>query len=736
MTRVTWHGNVPIRYKLLLGYSAVFFLTFAVSSAVVYSLVRRTVEANIESALKNSTEVIFNLVRTSAAVAIKNHLRVLAEKNRDIVEHYHAQQQQGLLSVEEAKRRATEVLLAQRIGAGGYMYCIDSLGVVRVHPVKDLRGFDVSSYDFVQEQIARKEGYLEYHWRNPGEDEPRAKAVYMTYFEPWDWIVSASAYRDEFKDLVAVNDFRQGVLSLRFAESGYAYVIDRQGKGIIHPERQGENLLAWEGLPADLLARMLREKSGTASYDWHPPTGALPRQKLVTYNYLPEYEWLVVSASYLDEVYAPLRRVRDIVLATLAGSLLLVLPLTFQIASSITNPLGELMRRLASGAGGDLTGRVAGGTGDEVGRLTSYFNAFMGRLEAYNASLEGEVRERRQAESLLRESEERYRSVMEAAPDPTVAYDTLGRVTYLNPAFREVFGWTLEECRGRKLDHFVPDDCWPETRNGIQRILGGERLSGIESRRYTRAGEAIHVSISGAPYRGSDGELAGTVITLRDVTQARRLEREVLETGDRERQRIGEEIHDDLGPHLIGVEVLSKVLTKRLAEKGLPEADAADQIRVLTAEAIQKARGLVRGLCPVHVTDNGLEFALKDLARTTEVIFGVPCSFRSDGEPGVADNAVAAQLFYIAREAVHNAVKHAAASGIAVELSRRGAEVRLAVRDDGRGLPPAPGGGGLGTRIMGFRAKMIGASLELTSAPGEGTSVVVAVDAGEPAAAG
>ncbi len=82
----------------------------------------------------------------------------------------------------DAKRLAADILLSQSIGITGYLYCLDSRGVLKVHPKESLRDTDISSYGFVQEQIHRKEGYLEYDWKNPDDDEIRPKALYMTYF--------------------------------------------------------------------------------------------------------------------------------------------------------------------------------------------------------------------------------------------------------------------------------------------------------------------------------------------------------------------------------------------------------------------------------------------------------------------------------------------------------------------------------------------------------------------------
>jgi hypothetical protein len=127
------------------------------------------------------------------------------------------------------------------------VYCLDSAGTVVVHPQSGLINSNVGRYRFVSRQIKSKEGYIEYEWqdpseskegyfeyewKNPGETKRLPKALYMVYFEPWDWIISASSYRNEFYKLINVEDFRKSVLSLKFRETGYSYIIDSTGKAL------------------------------------------------------------------------------------------------------------------------------------------------------------------------------------------------------------------------------------------------------------------------------------------------------------------------------------------------------------------------------------------------------------------------------------------------------------------------------------------------------------------------
>ncbi len=141
-----------------------------------------------------------------------------------------------------------------------------------------------------------------------------------------------------------------------------------------------------------------------------------------------------------------------------------------------------------------------------------------------------EIAIRKKTEEALRESENRYRTVLEANPDSVIVYDMEGRVTYLNPTFTKVFGWNLVDRLGKKMDMFVPEEDWPNTKRMIEKVMAGENISGIETHRYTKAGKIIPVSISGAIYNDRDGNPAGSVVNLRDISEQKKLESQIQQS--------------------------------------------------------------------------------------------------------------------------------------------------------------------------------------------------------------
>ncbi|MBF0549106.1 MAG: PAS domain S-box protein [Deltaproteobacteria bacterium] len=159
---------------------------------------------------------------------------------------------------------------------------------------------------------------------------------------------------------------------------------------------------------------------------------------------------------------------------------------------------------------------------------TSILRDLRGRHTA-SLVIHREITRLKQTEEALRVSEEMHRAVMDSSPDPIIVYDIEGKVVYFNRAFTHVFGWTLEECRGAKMNAFVPEDSWPVTRQLLAKVLAGESFSGIETRRYTQKGNVIFVSLSGSMYRDRENQPAGTVAIFQDITKRKLIEKALLE---------------------------------------------------------------------------------------------------------------------------------------------------------------------------------------------------------------
>jgi signal transduction histidine kinase len=204
-----------------------------------------------------------------------------------------------------------------------------------------------------------------------------------------------------------------------------------------------------------------------------------------------------------------------------------------------------------------------------------------------------------------------------------------------------------------------------------------------------------------------------------------RLEREVLEVSENERQRISIELHDGVGQLLTAVSMSTSALVSAANKAGAAGlAERGEEIGRQVRDAISEVRLLARGLAPVHLAEDGLVNGLAALAESMNRSGVIKCVFENLASLPVVSPEVAGHLYRIAQEAVNNAMKHARASEIRIGLEFGQQTLSLIIDDDGEGMEPADFlGDGMGLRVMRHRADLIGASIEIMAAPAGGTRV-------------
>jgi signal transduction histidine kinase len=208
-----------------------------------------------------------------------------------------------------------------------------------------------------------------------------------------------------------------------------------------------------------------------------------------------------------------------------------------------------------------------------------------------------------------------------------------------------------------------------------------------------------------------------------EILERMRLEKEMAEVTERERRRLGHDLHDSLCQHLTGTALAAQVLRAKLNSKLPEEALEAGKLVGLVEEGIDLTRSLAQGLFSPDLERGGLAAALEDLAHGTEERTGIHCEFHHEGQIESGDAAVLTQLYRIAQEAVANAVKHARARRIVIELDATDGEVRLNVFDDGVGLGDTSETHGLGLKMMRHGAILIGADFKASRQSPAGTII-------------
>ena len=331
------------------------------------------------------------------------------------------------------------------------------------------------------------------------------------------------------------------------------------------------------------------------------------------------------------------------------------------------------------------------------------------------------IRQKLEDEAAL---EERYSNLFENANDMVYTHDLEGRITSINQTGERVLQRNRDQILQRKIVDLVVTEEHAAARQWLDEVLKGTAPTTVEWNFVTGSSQRVKLEISTRLIE-LDGQFVEVEGIARDITERKRLEREILEISNREQRRIGHDLHDGVCQQLAGIAFMSHTLANRLQQKGSPESSQAEGISDLIHSAINHTRGVARGLFPVRLEENGLASALEELAANSSEVFKINCRFVSEEPIAVADNEIALHLYYIALEAVANAVKHGNAKSITISLGTAEGHHALEIKDDGDGFSPAAGAAtGMGIRIMQYRARVIGATFNLQSRPGYGTHIV------------
>ena len=316
--------------------------------------------------------------------------------------------------------------------------------------------------------------------------------------------------------------------------------------------------------------------------------------------------------------------------------------------------------------------------------------------------------------------------VLEAADVHVIVADRDGRIVRCNrPGLWKPDG-RADEIIGRHVFDLLQDESAAEESELAFESLRANDFPNERSEYWGRLDTTVSVEWHNSAILDADNVVEYVVGIGVDPTEQRQLEHAVLRTLEDDRRRIGQDLHDGLGQLLVGITMIGSEFAARLAERGYPEADRATELVELAKRADRMAHGLARGLIPIGDGQRGLADALNSLSADIERIFQIRCRCHIEGAVDEIEPEAANDLFFIAQEAMSNAIKHAHARTVGVRLSVSDGQILLTVENDGQPFDVVTAGkgaerwqesrsrsGGLGTAIMHYRGRRLGGTLSI-----------------------
>jgi PAS domain S-box-containing protein len=323
---------------------------------------------------------------------------------------------------------------------------------------------------------------------------------------------------------------------------------------------------------------------------------------------------------------------------------------------------------------------------------------------------------------------------VENSPLAAIEYDHEFRIRRWSAQAKKLFGWSSSEVMGKhnfELRLVHPDD-QAKVSSAIKQLIERRQPRHVlRNRNYRKNGSILLCEWYNSALLDAKGRVSSILSLAQDITHQEQsfMERSIALVNEKERQRIGLELHDVLAQQLAGLAFLSKALEVKLSNRLPSFSGEAAQLAELASETALQVRNLSSGLYPAELERRGLVAALRELVLGQVQIYKRSCSFKQSGNPPALDPAVSLNLFRIVQEAVTNAMKHSGASHVTVHFRATNKKLDLIVSDDGRGFSPTPGkANGQGIRIMNYRAESIGTHLQIKPNKPRGTIVTCTVD--------
>ena len=341
--------------KLILALLGISVFSIIIITLTIYFMMKMNVSFILSDDLKSKNNIIYDMINTGYE-DFESELTNIAENGTRITKSLVASNNPN------AKKVAEEVLLSQKIGKNGYIYAINSQGVIQFHPKKELIGNNLIKHQFIKDSIKNKSGTIEYKWANPGEKAPRSKIIGLSYYEPFDWIISASAYTEDFthKSFSLKSPIKEKIKSIKVGDTGSIFIINSSGDILLHKDQEGKNISN-----LDYIKDIIKKKNGTTEYKHNK------ENNIAVFRYFEPLDWYIVTGgNYTDIIDSAMKSVRLTIFVIIIFFIILIsILVTLTLNKLIIKPVKQAEIMTNQLKNGDLTISTEFKTNDEIGVL-------------------------------------------------------------------------------------------------------------------------------------------------------------------------------------------------------------------------------------------------------------------------------------------------------------------------------------------------------------------------------
>ena len=513
-------NNLKIKYKLLIIYSSVFIAILFTSSYIIYNNVKKQIEYQINEELSRNLNSITRTIDTILKSNSKNELKTIAIKSRNIMMQLYHLNLEGKISKEKALIDLEKTFLKQKIGETGYIVVThnnkkNKKYSIVIHPHLP-KNKDLTNIEIVQKIMSIKEGYSEYSWKNENEKFYRKKIMYTTYFEPWDYAITVTAYFNEMSKIINISELEEDIRLYKIGASGFINIIGSDSKIIYsHLMDNGNNSIKMNSELSYIYNKIKNKNSGKIYYNWNDKSVKTDEnnKKIALFKFIPKLDWYLVTSVYLEEFNSPLRKLESTFITSFILLTILIVIVTFWISSYITQPLYNIIDKLKQAKQNEFKEKIEITSSDELGELVTHYNSFMEQLEMYS--------------SKLALTAYKFHAILDNTTAVIYIKDIDGKYELVNKQYEKIFNIKEKDILEKKDNDIFSETLAKQYRDNDIKVL--EKGASISLEENININNEIHSYISiKFPLFDKNNKIVSVCGISTDITNIKRAEERIL----------------------------------------------------------------------------------------------------------------------------------------------------------------------------------------------------------------